>query len=217
MKLSHIHVWSALQLLTVLWWIYIQETASCYVIKGSEQIAKQGGSCTRIWVNKCSLDRKRKNSSCLQERELETRETELGREFTVHEKPIDSKEIFIQMLVLATQDNGQKIFYETLGQKATEDTYITKSGKTVSMKWIRKVFLNHFGLWLSLYPQNYIRLETFSFYKIFTIKIWEIQEQLFLNSFSKPIVTTIKKTKQNKTLSPKITKSEKNWQCFLFC
>lgn len=55
-------------------------------------------------------------------------------EFTVHEKPIDSKEIFIQMLVLATQDNGQKIFYETRGQKATEDTYITKSGKTVSMK-----------------------------------------------------------------------------------
>lgn len=71
------------------------------------------------------------------------------------------------------------------------------------MKWIRKVFLKHFDFWLSLQPPNSVRLEAFSFCKIVTVKIWEIQEYLFPNSFSKPIVTTIKK------LFPKITKRGK--------
>lgn len=118
MKFCHTHLWSTLQLLTVLWWNYIQETTSCYVVKGSEQIAKQGRSCTRIWVNKCSLVRKCKNSSYLQERELETSENELGRECTLHEKSLNSEEIFIQVLVLATQVNWPKDLLWNSGKKS---------------------------------------------------------------------------------------------------
>lgn len=100
MKLCHIRVWSTLQLLRVPRWIYMQETVSCCVIKESEQIAKQGGSCSRTCVNKCSLVRKCKNSSCLQEREQETRETELGRENLDNQR-----DFLLKFLCYLTQSN----------------------------------------------------------------------------------------------------------------